>query len=339
MSNNSSELETNFRTAALAVTNLYRTAQAEKLAAFDDGYASCFDDLLTFLTTVSPPPSSTTPSTTTAASDSTHLIDSLVSFFSAKQDVLNPAAAESLHNLVSTFKPQQPTHQQLEQQKEPPVFTFTATPQTGIASEFHKSHPILPFAARHRVFGLRSGGGGSVSSGGSIGVGGGAFLGGRRRGHYNNNGLSMNSSYGGGSNDLSAVFSGVDFSALGLGPISLSSDAAGDGAAIAAEGLSIRDASAASTPPIDSLDNKEGKQSSTCLFDASRGTAIPLASSPSATTTTLKRRWNGQTVPIDEMDQQQSSESYNEHEEGDDHLMMDDSEMSTKRVRWNSMTD
>ncbi|KAJ3031349.1 UNVERIFIED_CONTAM: hypothetical protein HDU68_004766 [Siphonaria sp. JEL0065] len=331
--NNGSELETNFRTAALAVTNLYRTAQAEKLAAFDDGYASCFDDLLTFLTTTSSPPP-TTPGAPSAPSDSTHFIDSLVSFFSAKQDVLNPAAAESLHNLVSSFKPQQPTHhhQNFEQHKEPPVFTFTATPQTSIASEFHKSHPILPFAARHRVFGLRpAGGSGSVSGGG--GIGGGALLGGRRRGYYNN-GLSINSHYGG-SNDLSAVFSGVDFSALGLGPISLSSS--GGGAAVAAEGLSARDAS---TPPTDSSDNKE-RRSSSCLFDSSRGLAIPSASNPPpAAVTTLKRRWNGQTVSIDEMNQQQqqASESYHE-QEGDDHLMFDDSEMNAKRVRWNSMTD
>ncbi|KAI9348649.1 hypothetical protein BDR26DRAFT_707414 [Obelidium mucronatum] len=355
-----SDVETNFRNAALAVTNLYRSAQAEKAASFDDGYASCFDDLLATLAS-----STTTTTTTTTASNNSHpLIDSLVSFFSAKQDVLNPSAAESLHNLIeyySTAKQQQQqssdssVSDKLQTQAQsissaaaaaavavppPPVFTFTATPsQTGLAAhEFHKAHPILPFRERQRVFGgLRTGaaGGGGGGFGGAAAGGGG----GRRRGGA---GFSNNNS---GFIDFNAVFSGVDFGALGFGDSG--SGGGGGGDLAAAEGLSSGDgvspaAAAVAAVSIESKTGGGGGGGEVVSSEGGRtsgfGNRNDRSNNEVLEDTTgissLKRRWTGQTVvPVSSS----VVAAGQEYVGGDveDHLMMDDLDVNcSKRARW-----
>ncbi|KAJ3080754.1 hypothetical protein HDU99_007494, partial [Rhizoclosmatium hyalinum] len=72
----SDSLDTSFRTAALAVTNLLRAAQASSRSAYDEGYAQCFDDLVAHLTC--------------AAVESGSVSDALASFVAAKQEALSP---------------------------------------------------------------------------------------------------------------------------------------------------------------------------------------------------------------------------------------------------------
>ncbi|KAJ3067789.1 hypothetical protein HDU98_009027 [Podochytrium sp. JEL0797] len=126
------DLETQFRTAALAVTQLYQTSRASRAAAFDEGYALCFEEVVGALmsgavSAQSAQAAGTAGSAGTSVSEGSSeggtgnvLLDGLVSFYSAKQDVLGASSAEALGGLVAL-------HRQREEAKcASSLFTFTA---------------------------------------------------------------------------------------------------------------------------------------------------------------------------------------------------------------------
>ncbi|KAJ3398276.1 hypothetical protein HDU80_009080 [Chytriomyces hyalinus] len=115
MSSDSNLIDTQFRTAALAVANLYRTSQQQRNAAYDEGYAACFEQLIAVLGVAVGEEASTGESAgnidRASAAESggasgetgidSKLVTALVHFFNAKQDCLLPSSAVSLEHLVS----------------------------------------------------------------------------------------------------------------------------------------------------------------------------------------------------------------------------------------------
>ncbi|KAJ3246384.1 hypothetical protein HDU77_008985 [Chytriomyces hyalinus] len=147
MSSDSSLIDTQFRTAALAVANLYRTSQQQRNAAYDEGYAACFDQLIAVLSVAVGGGESTAAGEVVNSGsgvarenegaggekgNDSKLVTALVHFFNAKQDCLLPSSAVSLEHLVTVC---QSTRDESHENSfnhnantitNPPVFTFNA---------------------------------------------------------------------------------------------------------------------------------------------------------------------------------------------------------------------
>ncbi|KAJ3228622.1 hypothetical protein HDU81_006035 [Chytriomyces hyalinus] len=145
MSSDSNLIDTQFRTAALAVANLYRTSQQQRNAAYDEGYAACFEQLIAVLGVAVGGEECTRESAGNSARASaaesgaasgekgidSKLVTALVHFFNAKQDCLLPSSAVSLEHLVSACQSARnestanSSHQNTHTNTNP-VFTFNA---------------------------------------------------------------------------------------------------------------------------------------------------------------------------------------------------------------------
>ncbi|KAJ3381397.1 hypothetical protein HDU84_005143 [Entophlyctis sp. JEL0112] len=320
-------IDCQFQTAALAVTNLFRSAQAAKLAAYEDGYAACVEDLLLALSVSlsdhPPEPVSasamTSPTQTTPhAAVSRAILSTLSSFLTAKQDLLPPASAESLHNVIAAIADaNSPQRLDPNISPPPPTFTFTATPAPiGPADVFHKSHPATSSSRHSHAFKSPStagwpGGAGALSRRSSTRSGGGFG----RHSALPFGGGSATDSFSWFSSDNSisdlSIFSG-DFSFLGLGSASTTRASAPSQASTArvdAPALSAVENITGVTEPSKTDDDDEP---SNLLSDACRTGQLPPASSPVATATitvspcdesaistngavdtnTMKRRWD-----------------------------------------------
>ncbi|KAJ3089511.1 hypothetical protein HK100_007726 [Physocladia obscura] len=321
--NNNIPLDAQFRTAALAVTNLYRASQAAKHAAFEEGYAACFEDLLAALVSEQSQIQHQLP-----AHQQQHLIKdsilvNLITFMTAKQDLVHPASTESLLNIISAASP---TNQQPPQQQQPPVFTFTATPAVvSAADRFHRAHPVS------------------------------------RKGSNKKSDPAFSWFSPATNADLSGVFTGVDFSLLGLDNSNNNSvndgsnnnipgkdeGKGGDAAdhippvAIAADipGLNV-ESTASSLVLGNGIENgvhmNTTNSSDAALFTA----AVPVISGEHQLQNPLKRRWDmGLTVNVSSGNVDRNVDTSGVANEEEDSAMSDDSDIHAKRVRWISNPD